>query len=306
MRYVEAAGLKVSAIGLGTWQFGSREWGYGEAYASRDARAIVERALELGVTLFDTAEVYGSGRSERILGEALAASRANVVVATKYAPTLPIPGRAARHLRASAERLKRDTIDLYQVHFPNPLVPTHQLLEELEAEVFAGGARALGVSNFSLPAWRAAERAGHVAIVSNQVHVSLAARRSVRELIPWAQANDRLVIAYSPLEQGLLAGTYSSTHRPRGVRRLRRAFSSAGLLKARPVIDALRLVGDHYGASPAQVALAWVLSHPNVVAIPGASSVRQLEHNVEAAALSLSNEDLVRLEAHAQAAWPVE
>ncbi|ACU53666.1 aldo/keto reductase [Acidimicrobium ferrooxidans DSM 10331] len=305
MRYVEAAGLKVSAVGLGTWQFGSREWGYGEAYANHDARLIVERALELGVTLFDTAEVYGSGRSERILGEALASSRANVVVATKYAPTLPIPGRAARHLRASAQRLGRDAIDLYQVHFPNPLVPTHQLLEELEAEVFAGGARALGVSNFSLAAWRAAERTGHVPIVSNQVHLSLVVRRSLRELVPWAQANDRLVIAYSPLEQGLLAGTYTTTHRPRGVRRLRRAFSPTGLLRARPVLDELRRVGTRYGASPAQVALAWVLSHPNVVAIPGASSVSQLEHNVEAGALSLTNEDVVRLEASAQAAWPV-
>jgi len=304
VRYVDAGGLRVSAIGLGTWQFGSKEWGYGERYAATEARAIVERAVELGVTLFDTAEIYGSGRSERILGEAVRAVSTPVVVATKYAPLLPLPGRAAAHLRASRERLEREVIDLYQVHFPNPIVPMQPLFAELEAEVFAGSARALGVSNFSLDAWRTAEDGLRIPIVSNQVHLSLARRRSLRELVPWAQAHDRLIIAFSPLEQGLLGGRYGSTRRPRDFRRFRRAFRPPSLLAAQPVLEELSRMAARHDATVAQVALAWVISRPNVAAIPGASSVRQLEENVAAVRLELTLEELVRLEALAERAWP--
>lgn len=305
MRYVEASGIRVSAVGLGTWQFGSRAWGYGERYATVEARAIVERAVELGITLFDTAEVYGNGRSEVLLGSALASVRAPVVVATKYAPLLPVPGRARAHLRASIERLGREVVDLYQVHFPNPLVAVGPLLRELEDAVRAGEARALGVANFSLRAWQDAQRAIETPIVSDQVHLSLLTRRSLRELVPWAQAHDRLVMAYSPLEQGLLGGAYDLAHRPRGLRRLRRTFSSSTLLAAQPLLAELGRVGARYGATRAQVALAWLLAHPNVVVIPGASSVRQLEDNVAAADLDLDPDDLERLEVRAHAAAPL-
>ncbi|WP_181336150.1 aldo/keto reductase, partial [Klebsiella pneumoniae] len=114
---------RVSRIGLGTWQFGSREWGYGDDYASVPARDIVQRALALGVTLFDTAEIYGTGKSERILGEALGDQRANVAVASKVFPVAPFPPVVRQRARASAERLQLDRIPLYQVHQSNPLVP---------------------------------------------------------------------------------------------------------------------------------------------------------------------------------------
>src|SRR4051794_22100709 len=124
MKFVEVEGLgRVSRIGLGTWQFGSREWGYGEGYASGAARDIVRRARDLGVTLFDTAEIYGFGKSERILGEALGKDRSDVVVASKIFPVAPFPPVVRQRAHGSAGRLQLRRIPLYQVHQPNPVVP---------------------------------------------------------------------------------------------------------------------------------------------------------------------------------------
>src|SRR5499427_10377647 len=124
MRYMGIGTAKeISKIGLGTWQFGSREWGYGDRYADEVARAIVRRAVELGVTLFDTAEIYGFGRSERILGAAIGEDRDSVFLATKIFPLLPVAPVVEQRAVASANRLGTRRLDLYQVHQPNPLVP---------------------------------------------------------------------------------------------------------------------------------------------------------------------------------------
>src|SRR6516164_973741 len=121
MRYLNVGtNRKISAIGLGTWQFGSREWGYGDLYASREAHAIVRRAVELGVTLFDTAEIYGSGRSERILGGALGEDAEAAFLATKMFPVMPGSLIVRQRAVASMKRLGVSGLDLYQVHWPNP------------------------------------------------------------------------------------------------------------------------------------------------------------------------------------------
>src|SRR5262245_42193634 len=123
MRYLDiGTAPKISKIGLGTWQFGSREWGYGDPYAGREAEAIVHRAIDLGVTLFDTAEAYGFGRSERILGRALGERRASVFLATKIFPILPVAPVVEQRAVASANRLGTRLLDLYQVHQANPLI----------------------------------------------------------------------------------------------------------------------------------------------------------------------------------------
>jgi aryl-alcohol dehydrogenase-like predicted oxidoreductase len=121
VRYLEVGTrTKISKIGLGTWQFGSRQWGYGEPYAQRESRAIVARAIELGVTLFDTAEVYGLGRSERILGQAISGHRDQVFLATKILPVAPLPPVVQQRAVASANRLGVRRLDLYQVRLaPN-------------------------------------------------------------------------------------------------------------------------------------------------------------------------------------------
>src|SRR5215831_15906100 len=118
MRYVEVNGARISVIGVGTWQFGSKDWGYGSAYAQNEAGQIVTRALDLGVNLVDTAEVYGKGESEKIVGRAIASRRNEVFLATKVMPIMPTAAFVEKHGRNSAARLGVDKIDLFQIHWP--------------------------------------------------------------------------------------------------------------------------------------------------------------------------------------------
>jgi len=296
MRYLKPAGENISKIGLGTWQFGSREWGYGEDYANREAHAIVERALEMGINFFDTAEAYARGRSEEILGRALDGHRA--FVATKFLPIVPLPGRVERSAQESRRRLRVEQIDLYQMHWPNPAFPARLGMEGIRRVQTAGITRHVGVSNYSLRRWERADELLGSPILSNQVLFNLVRRQPTRKLIPFAAANDRIIIAYSPLAQGLLSGKYSQGNQPEGMRRrnpLNPLASSSNLARATPLIDALREIGSAYGATPAQVALSWVLSHPNTVAIPGASSAAQVAQNAEAADLILTEDETSRL-----------
>ena len=301
MRTVDLDGVRVSAIGLGTWQFGSREWGYGSEYADTVAPAIVRRALELGVTFIDTAEIYGFGASERIIGRTLAADRATdgaprnaamqAFLATKLMPILPLPAIARRNASASRRRLQTGAIDLYQLHWPNPFVPVRTQARALRTILDLGIARRVGVSNHSLGRWRAIERALGRPVVSNQVRFSLLDPSAGRALVPYARDQGRVVIAYSPLGQGLLARPDVSA-RPRDLRRFSRQFSARGLRRSEPLRATVAEIAAAHGATSAQVALAWLLSHGNVIAIPGAHSVAQLEENAAAGDLDLSPDEV--------------
>jgi aryl-alcohol dehydrogenase-like predicted oxidoreductase len=306
MEHLDIAGLgPVSRIGLGTWQFGSREWGYGDAYADRAALDIVRRARELGITLFDTAEVYGFGRSERILGEALGDDRGNVVVASKIFPVAPFPPVVRQRWAGSARRLGLTRIPLYQVHQPNPLVPDSVIMPGLRSLLDEDRIGAVGVSNYSLARWQAADAALGRPVVSNQVQFSLAHAAPLDDLVPFAERENRLVIAYSPLAQGLLGGRYSVDNRPGGVRAVNPLFGAENLRRATPLLDVLRDVAAAHQAKPAQIALAWLIALPRVVVIPGASSVEQLESNAAAAGIILSGEEQAALTEAARAFSPV-
>lgn len=309
MRYVDGVTTKkkISVIGLGTWQFGSQEWGYGAAYAASEAPAIVRRARELGVTFFDTAEVYAFGRGERILGGALreAGADGTAIVATKLFPVLPVAPVVEQRAVASANRLGIRQIDLYQVHQPNPLVSDSSTMRGMAALQRVGLVDTIGVSNYSLQRWQAAEEALGAPVLSNQVRFSLLHPQAERDLLPYAVKNDRLIIAYSPLAQGLLSGRYTREHPPPSrVRAMNPLFLPENLDAARPVLNVLRDVAAAHDASPAQVALAWVIRHPNVVAIPGASSLAQLESNVAAADIALTEEEAHALTTAADAFEP--
>jgi aryl-alcohol dehydrogenase-like predicted oxidoreductase len=305
MKLLEIDGLgQVSRVGLGTWQFGSREWGYGEAYASDAARAIVARALELGVTLFDTAEVYGMGKSERILGEALGAERDQVVVASKLFPVAPFPPVVRRRAAGSARRLQLRKIPLYQIHQANPLVPDSVTMPGMRTLLDTDQIGAVGVSNYTVQRWQRADAALGRPVVSNQVQFSLAHSAPLTDLVPFARRENRMVMAYSPLAQGLLGGRYGPDHRPGGVRAVNPLFGTENLRRIAPLLDLLRATATRYDAKPAQVALAWLLALPQVVVIPGASSVEQLESNVAAADLDLDADSVAALTAAAQAFTP--
>ncbi len=306
MKFIEVQGLgQVSRVGLGTWQFGSREWGYGEGYASSAAADIVHRARELGVNLFDTAEVYGRGKSERILGKALGNDRDDVIVASKILPIAPIPPVVRRRQQGSADRLRLDRIPLYQIHQANPVVPDSVIMPGMRDLLEAGRIGAVGVSNYTLERWRKADAALGQPVVSNQVQFSLAHTEPLDELVPFAEKENRMIMAYSPLAQGLLGGKYSVDHRPGGVRAMNPLFGTENLKRAAPLLELLRQVATAHDAKPAQVALAWLLSLPRVVVIPGASSVEQLEFNVAAADLDLDAESVRELTAAARAFQPV-
>jgi aryl-alcohol dehydrogenase-like predicted oxidoreductase len=307
MRYLSSdTHPKLSLIGLGTWQFGSRDWGYGPTYAGQEARAIVRRALELGVTVFDTAEIYGFGRSERILGEAIGDHRESAFLATKIFPVLPVAPVVEQRAVASANRLGVRRLDLYQVHQPNPVVRDGTIMRGMRALQRVGLVGEVGVSNYSLERWRAAEEALGGRVLSNQVQYSLVHRSPERDLLPYAQATGHVVIAYSPLAQGLLSGKYDRGSRPSNrVRTASPLFLPENLERAGPLITALREVADAHSATPAQVALAWVIHRPAVIAIPGASSLEQLESNVAAAEIELTDREYLTLQETAAQFRPV-
>ena len=323
MRYLDiGSAKKISKIGLGTHQFGSPEWEYGEHYAKREARAIVDRALELGVTLFDTAEIYGFeanpmarralvegvaltditkmpgfGHGEQILGQALGENRESVFVATKLYPTVPVAALPEQRAAASAHRLEIPCLDLYQIHQPRHIAPSRKVMRSVRALQQAGMVREVGVSNASLDRWRAAEQALGSRVLSNQLGYSLITRSAERDLLPYAGSHGRIVIAYRPLEMGLLSGKYDRDNRPADWTRANSPlFIPENLERLRDVIAALREVADAHSATPAQVALAWVVRHPAVATIPGASSVAQLESNVAAADIDLADDEYRALE----------
>jgi aryl-alcohol dehydrogenase-like predicted oxidoreductase len=306
MKYLDVDGVgKVSRIGLGTWQFGSREWGYGDSYASGAAQDIVHRARALGVTFFDTAEAYGLGKSERILGEALGDERDQVAVASKIFPIAPFPAVVKQRERASARRLQLERIPLYQIHQPNPVIPDSVIMPGMRDLLDSGAIGAAGVSNYSLSRWKQADAALRRSVISNQVAFSLAHPAPLDHLVPFAEQENRVVIAYSPLAQGLLGGKYGVDNRPGGVRAANKLFGTENLRRIEPLLETLRDVAKEVDAKPAQVALAWLISLPNVVAIPGASSVEQLEFNVAAADIELSADSREALTNAARAFRPV-
>jgi aryl-alcohol dehydrogenase-like predicted oxidoreductase len=306
MRYIAVNGARVSTIGLGTWQFGSKDWGYGAEYAETEASRILHRALDLGVNVVDTAEVYARNESERIVGRAIASRRADVFLATKVLPVFPIASTVDSHGRASAERLGVEQIDLYQIHWPNPAIPISEQMRGMRRLLDAGIIAHAGVSNFSLGRWKSSENALGSPVLSNQVQYSLAVRKPDRDLVPYAAQSDRLVIAYSPLAKGLLSGKYDATNLPKNrARMFDPLFLPENVARAHDMIESLRMIAKAHDATPSQVALAWVISHPNVIAIPGASSVAQLEANVAAADLELSADDTAQLDAVSDAFQPV-
>ncbi|MFC7550265.1 aldo/keto reductase [Plantactinospora sp. GCM10030261] len=306
MRYVAADTTKqISRIGLGTWQFGSREWGYGTEYVKR-AEQIVRRALEVGVTLFDTAELYSFGNSERILGAALGDDRERVFLATKIFPVLPTAPVVQQRAVASAGRLGVRSLDLYQVHQPNPVVRDRTTMRGMRVLQDIGLVKQVGVSNYSLKRWRMAEAWLGRPVLSNQVSYSIAHRRAEDDLLPYAEQHGRLVIAYSPLSQGFVSGRYDAKHPPSGaVRRANPLFLPENLERGAHLLATLREVADAHQVTPSQIALAYVLRNPSVVAIPGASSVEQVERNAEAADLDLTDDEYAALNRAAREFTPV-
>ncbi len=298
-RRLWAGGPVASPLGVGTWQWGDRNyWGFGRDYGDEQVAATYRAARNRGMALFDTAEVYGKGISETLLGRSLCADPdpARVVLATKFAPLpwrLARRGSVRRALEASLTRLGVPRIALYQLHFRLPVLGDRRWLTELAEAQQEGLIDAVGVSNYGPAALRSAHRAlgeHGVRLATNQVEFSLLQRRPERSgLLALCAELDVAVIAYSPLAQGLLTGKYGAGRPPPGARRMRHARRLAEVDSL--VASLARIGAAHGGKTPGQVALNWVLRR-GALAIPGAKSAEQAEANAGAIGWALTDEEM--------------
>jgi len=290
--------LHAVEMGLGAWQWGDRMmWQYGSTHTDEDIRKAFEVSLQEGIRFIDTAEVYGSGRSERMLGEFLKQTDQPVLVATKYFPWRLFKSAIPNALKHSLERLGLESVDLYQIHWPSPLMSVDNMMEGMVACVEKGWTRTVGVSNFNstqmMTAYSALAR-HNIPLASNQVEYHLL-NRSIEKngLLARCQELGIRLIAYSPLAMGLLTGKYTPENPPPGVRGGR---YTARLQEIQPLIKLMTEIGqDLGGKSPAQVALNWLICK-GALPIPGAKNTRQAEMNAGAAGWRLSEEQVAALD----------
>jgi aryl-alcohol dehydrogenase-like predicted oxidoreductase len=298
--------VTIPLLGVGTWAWGdSSTWGMGtyDTDLTRDSiREAWEASVDAGVTLFDTAEVYGGGESERIIGALSAGDpvrAGSMVLATKFMPSpwkLNVRGALLASLRASLTRLGADAVDLYQIHGPISLRSHAALAEALAAAHQEGLVRAVGVSNYSAKETRsmaAALAARGLALATNQIEFSLLRRApETGGLLAVCAELGVVPLAYSPLGQGRLTGKYTVAHPPPAGRQ----FSNHPMAVVEGVVAELRRIGDdHGGRLPAQVALNWVMAK-GAVPIPGAKNRRQAEENAGALGWSIDDDELERLD----------
>ncbi len=292
--------LHATEMGLGAWQWGDRVvWQYGHGYSDEEIRQAFRASLEEGIRFVDTAEVYGSGRSERMLGQFLKETEQAVLVATKF---FPLPwrfgkGSIPRALKGSLARLAVESVDVYQIHWPTPLISIDTLVDGLAECIKSEMTRTVGVSNFNqsqmLAAYSALAR-NDIPLASNQLHYSLL-NRTVEKNGTLARCKELGIrlIAYSPLEMGLLTGKYSVETPPPGSRG--RMYPSL-LPKIGPLLKLMTEIGqDHGGKSNTQVALNWVICK-GALPIPGAKNAAQARENAGGLGWKLTEEEVAKLD----------
>ncbi len=294
--------ILIPPLGIGTWQWGDKlVWGYGKGYADADLREAFEASVKAGITFFDTAEVYGFGRSERLLGSFMRTSDTPpIVVATKF---FPMPYRLSarslsRALQGSLKRLGLPRVDLYQIHWYTPLLSIEALGHALADAVEAGLARAVGVSNYSREQmermYRVLEKRG-VPLASNQVKYNLIERApETNGVLQACRELGVTLIAYSPLAMGVLTGRYTAQNPPPGTRG--RLYRRELLAALEPLLERMRAIGEaHGGKTPAQVALNWLIAQ-GTVPIPGAKNARHAASNAGALGWRLSADECAELQ----------
>ena len=312
-RQLGRSGLKVSTLTIGTMTFGGRGVFGKVGNADADvARRQIDRCLDVGINMIDTADIYSTGGSEEILGEVLEGKRHDILLATKARFPMgagPNDAGLSRHhliraCEASLKRLRTDYIDLYQVHERDGLTPAEETMEALDSLVRAGKVRYVGASNFS--AWHlmkylaVAEREHRIPFVSQQIHYTLQCREAEYELVPLSLDQGLGIMVWSPLAGGLLSGKYRRNQAyPEGSRHLNdwNEPPVRDQNQLYDIVDALLAVAEPRGVSAAQVALAWLLERPAVTTLViGARTDAQLDDNLAAADLQLTAEERHRLD----------
>ncbi len=294
-------GINISPLGLGTMQWGDIVFtDLPDSNVDHDIRGAFGVSLEAGINLYDTAEMYGNGKSELYLGKYLKEISNNVIIATKF---MPFPWRLSKGelrsaLLCSLKRLGLIRVDLYQMHWPFPPVSIPSWMDAMSDAVADGLIRAVGVSNYSPTQTQRAYEAlarHQIPLASNQVKYSLLDRHPERSgLVDLCKKLGVTLIAYSPLEKGILTGKYSTENRPQGLLSWR--YNKTYLTRIEPILSSLREVGEvHGGKTPAEVALNWLICK-GAVPIPGARNSKQAQENAGALGWQLSMEEVGRLD----------
>lgn len=291
--------LNVSVIGLGTWAIGGKFWGHTDEAA---AIAAIQKAIDSGVNLIDTAPIYGEGHSEEIIGKAVKGRRHQVVIATKCGarfkgPDLVndlTPKSIRKEVEVSLKLLGTDVIDLYQCHFPDPNTPIEETMAEMAKMKAEGKIRAIGVSNFDAALLTKAQKVAQIA--SNQVQYSLLNRGIENELIPFCLEQDIGILAYGPMGGGILTGKYKQKPKFEGgdARSFFYNFYEEPLWsKVQALLKELEKIAARHGKPVSHVAVNWVRQQPGIAsALVGARSPQQAEANAAAGDWQLSAEDL--------------
>ncbi len=294
LRSLGNSDIQISPILMGTWQAGKAMW---TGIDDNETLKAIRAAYEAGINTFDTAEVYGNGHSERILGKALADMRDKVVIATKVFSNHLKYNQLITACERSLKNLRTDRIDLYQVHWPpgsfgHAAVPMDEIMKALKDLQKQGKIRVAGVSNFNRQQMEAA--AQYAEIVSLQPPYSLFWRQVENEAADYCRKNHISILAYSPMAQGLLTGKFGPDHQfEKGDHRSsNRLFQPPHLQRAQEALNRLKPIADAKGITLGQLALAWVIAQPGTCAIAGARNVEQVEQNAAAAQVRLSSEEL--------------
>jgi aryl-alcohol dehydrogenase-like predicted oxidoreductase len=311
-RHLGASGIVVPPMGVGVWSWGDKSfWGYGQDYTREDVTLAYKACLDTGLNFFDTAEMYGRGESERILGKCIREDGRPVIIASKFAP---LPNRLSARslleaLDASLERLNVKTMDLYQIHWPYSLIGVDALMDALAQAVYSGKVRAVGVSNYGANLMRRAHArlARHnIPLASNQVHYNLIHRKPEKNgVLDACRELNVALIAYSPLEQGLLTGKYrivaGQAISVTGPRRFTPAFRTSQRRKIEPLLQTMGDIATTHSKTVGQVALNWLLSKDEcIIPIPGAKNVRQASENAGATGWRLTGEEFKRIDLASQ------
>jgi aryl-alcohol dehydrogenase-like predicted oxidoreductase len=295
--------IRISPMGIGTWAWGDRfVWGYSRDQDA-DLKESFQMTIDAGINFFDTAELYGLGRSERLLGQFMQTTQQPLVIATKFMP-LPwrfMKGQLRSALKGSLNRLGMARVDLYQIHWPSQLVPLERWMDALADAVDDGLTRTVGVSNYSLDEMRRAHERlmkRGIALASNQVEYSLLVRQPEHSgLLKACHELGITLIAYSPIAMGMLTGKYTPENPPKGARA--RMYTPAYLAKIQPLIRLLKEIGQaHGGKTASQVSLNWLICK-GTLPIPGVRNVRQLQDNLGALGWRLTDAEVAALDSAA-------
>jgi aryl-alcohol dehydrogenase-like predicted oxidoreductase len=312
--------LEITAIAFGAWAAGGWMWGGTD---QQEAVAAIRRSVELGVTTIDTAPVYGFGLSEQIVGEAIRGMRDRVQILTKFgmrwdtekgqfafdsedaqgspAKIYKYAGRDSviRECEESLKRLGTDYIDLLQIHWPDPTTPIDETFEVVSRLLDAGKIRAAGVSNYNASQLDEARRT--MPIASNQVPYSMVKRDIEADLVPYCLAHHVGILAYSPLQRGLLTGKMQPGHAfsPGDHRAGLPYFKDENLARTARFLDTLRPLADEKGCTLSQLVIAWTIRQPGITcALVGARNPKQAEENAAAGNVQLGREEIEQINAH--------